>query len=304
MTAASPSPYTVEADKPLYDRVVGSGEAFENGIGREFRDNCNRFYSQYRSFSKWRSAWLASGPQDRDTGLGEAKDTWGANLHIPLSFRTIETLVPAAIAQRPRMLILPRKQAWAENVPNVRVLIDTQQDQIDIDLPYQAQMRAGRIYGLGVGKVLWREEWATRRGVQRHPFAGKLSGRGRDMRFDPRYVLGQKQRVKVFDDPDYEDVDPFDFMWDPYGYDLRTCGWVIHRTWRNLEYCLGMMRSGAWGTASVKDMLKGGREEEQVRALGARNRYDEVWADRMLASGVHQHEPHDRRRDPRGLGMA
>jgi hypothetical protein len=285
MTVSAPSPHTVEADKPLYDRVIGSGEAFENGIGREFRDNCNRFYSQYRSFSKWRSAWLASGPQDRDTGLGEAKDTWGANLHIPLSFRTIETLVPAAIAQRPRMLILPRKQAWAENVPNVRVLIDTQQDQIDIDLPYQAQMRAGRIYGLGVGKVLWREEWATRRGVQRHPFAGKLSGRGRDMRFDPRYVPGQKQRVKVFDDPDYEDVDPFDFMWDPYGYDLRTCGWVIHRTWRNLEYCLGMMRSGAWGTASVKDMLKGGREEEQIRALGARNRYDEVWADRMLASG-------------------
>jgi hypothetical protein len=85
MTVSAPSPHTVEADKPLYDRVIGSGEAFENGIGREFRDNCNRFYSQYRSFSKWRSAWLASGPQDRDTGLGEAKDTWGANLHIPLS---------------------------------------------------------------------------------------------------------------------------------------------------------------------------------------------------------------------------
>ena len=285
MTVAAPSQFTAEADKPLFDRVIGSGEGFEKGIGREFRENCNKYYAQYRAFSKWRSAWLATDSRDRDTGLGEAKDSWGAQLHIPLSYRTIETLVPAAVAQRPRMLILPRKQKWAENVPNVRVLIDVQQDQIDIDLPYQAVMRAGRIYGLGVGKVLWREEWATRRGVQRHPFAGKLSGFGRDMHFEPRYVPGQAQRTKVFDDPDFEDVDPFDFMWDPYGYDLRTCGWVIHRTWRSLAYCLGMMRSGAWNTPSVQALLADGREEEHVRAMGARNRYDEVWADRMQASG-------------------
>jgi hypothetical protein len=68
----------------------------------------------------------------------DAKRDWGAQLHIPLSFRTIETTVPAAIAQRPRMLYFPRREQWAENVVNVRTLIDAQQDQIDIDLPFQA----------------------------------------------------------------------------------------------------------------------------------------------------------------------
>jgi hypothetical protein len=281
MTVAAPSQFAAEEDKPRYDEVLGCGEGFERGIGREFRQNCNTRYAQYRSFSKWRSDWLAAGPQDRDTGLGEAKDTWGANLHIPLSFRTIETLVPAAIAQRPRMLVVPRRQQWAANAPAVRLLIDAQQDQIDIDLPYQAQMRAGRIYGLGVGKVLWREEWATRRRAERHPFAGRLTGGS----FQARYQPGEKGREKVFDDPDYEDVDPFDFMWDPYGYDLRTCGWVIHRAWRSLPYCLAMMRTGAWSTASVQNVLADGREEEHIRSMGARNRYDEVWADRMQASG-------------------
>jgi hypothetical protein len=259
MTVAAPSQFAAEEDKPRYDEVLGCGEGFERGIGREFRENCNTRYAQYRSFSKWRSDWLAAGPQDRDAGLGEAKDTWGANLHIPLSFRTIETLVPAAIAQRPRMLVVPRRQQWAANAPAVRLLIDAQQDQIDIDLPYQAQMRAGRIYGLGVGKVLWREEWATRRRVERHPFAGRLTGGS----FQARYQPGEKGREKVFDDPDYEDVDPFDFMWDPYGYDLRTCGWVIHRAWRSLAYCLAMMRTGAWSTASVRNVLADGREEDR-----------------------------------------
>jgi hypothetical protein len=35
-------------------------------------------------------------------------------------------------------------------------------------------------------------------------------------------------------------------MWDPYGSDIDSCGWVIHRTWRSMEYCLAKMRSGQW----------------------------------------------------------
>jgi hypothetical protein len=28
----------------------------------------------------------------------------------------------------------------------------------------------------------------------------------------------------------------------PYGSDIDSCGWVIHRTWRSMEYCLAKMR--------------------------------------------------------------
>jgi hypothetical protein len=58
-------------------------------------------------------------------------------------------MVPRAIAHRPRMLYLPRQEQWEENVDSVRLLIDAQQDNIDIDLPFQAVMRSGMIYGLG-----------------------------------------------------------------------------------------------------------------------------------------------------------
>jgi hypothetical protein len=222
LATVTESTYTADTDKDTLRRVVSDGEAFERGIGQEFRERCERFYRQYRSFSKLRNAWIPASAPDRDVLLYDAKRDWGAALHIPLSFRTIETVVPAAIAQRPRMLYLPRRQKWAENVTNVRVLIDAQQDQIDIDLPFQAVMRAGRIYGVGFGKVRWRTEHAMRR-------------RATKRLFRPGFHANVLSRETIFDDPDFEDVDVFDFMWDPYGSDINSCGWVIHRTWLSLK---------------------------------------------------------------------
>jgi hypothetical protein len=45
---ATESQYTAEEDRDVLRRVVVDGEDFENGIGVEFRDRCNRFYNQYR----------------------------------------------------------------------------------------------------------------------------------------------------------------------------------------------------------------------------------------------------------------
>jgi hypothetical protein len=268
---ATESQYTAEEDRDVLRRVVVDGEDFENGIGVEFRDRCNRFYNQYRQFSRFKSDWIAE-PRDRDSRLIDAKRNWGSNLSIPLSFRTIETVVPAAIAQRPRMLYLPRRQKWAENVANVRVLIDAQQDQIDIDLPFQAVMRSGRIYGIGVGKTLWRKEYAQRR-------------RATKRLFRPGYHANVLSSECIFDDPDFEDVDVFDFMWDQYGSSPDTCGYIIHRGWRSLNYCVGAIESGRWNTASVQQLKREGTVEDAIRGMGGRNRYDEVWQSRMQASG-------------------
>jgi hypothetical protein len=268
---ATESQYTAEEDRDVLRRVVVDGEDFENGIGVEFRERCDRFYNQYRQFSRFKSDWIAE-PRDRDSRLMDAKRNWGSNLSIPLSFRTIETVVPAAIAQRPRMLYLPRRQKWAENVANVRVLIDAQQDQIDIDLPFQAVMRSGRIYGLGVGKTLWRKEYAQRR-------------RATKRLFRPGYHANVLSSECIFDDPDFEDVDVFDFMWDQYGSSPDTCGYIIHRGWRSLNYCVGAIESGRWNTASVQQLKREGTVEDAIRGMGGRNRYDEVWQSRMQASG-------------------
>jgi hypothetical protein len=67
--------------------------------------------SQYRGWRKFRDAWTAAGPNDRDGVLYDAKKHWGSHLHIPLTYRQIEDGVPKAIAQRPKLLYLPGRSA-------------------------------------------------------------------------------------------------------------------------------------------------------------------------------------------------
>jgi hypothetical protein len=263
-----------DEEKAAVELVAGHALAFEDGIGTDFRERCNRFYRQYRRFTRFKSELLSTlSENDRDEVITDAKKDWGAQLHIPLSFRTIETKVPRAIAHRPRMLVLPRHQKWEENVAPLRMLIDAQQDQINIDLPFQAVMRSGMIYGLGVGKTFWRKEYANQRKVQRRTL-GRLRGKGSE------YTVGKLRSECTFDDPDFEDVDVFDFMWDPYGSDVRSCSWMLHRTWLGLDGALARVADGSWNTKSAGQL-----DEEELRRLGGGQRYDEVWQERMTASG-------------------
>jgi hypothetical protein len=275
------SAYATDGDKDTVEKVMSSVLQFEQGIGTEWRDRCNRRYRQYRGVRDYQDAWVKAGPNDRDGLLREGKRTWGASLHIPLSYRTIETMVPAAISQRPRMLYLPRKERFADNVQNVRVLLDAQQDQIDIDLPFQAVMRSGRIYGLGVGKSFWRKEYGKRRRAQERTFVGQIVGQ----KFNRAYKLGEIEYVCTFDDPDFEDVDVQDFMWDPFGSDIRSCGWLVHRTWPSIEHCVQRIMSGAWNTATTREMVRKGDLVDQLRRVASGAKYDEVWQERNEASG-------------------
>src|SRR4051812_37803448 len=140
-------------ERETLEMVTACVEAWERGMGTDAREQFTKRYQQYRMFRKWRDEGTRSGPSDRDGLVYDAKRQWGAHLHIPLRHRTIEEMVRAAIAHRPRMLYLPRHEQWEHNVQNIRLLIDAQQENIDIDLPFQAVMRSGRIYGIGVGKT-------------------------------------------------------------------------------------------------------------------------------------------------------
>lgn len=247
--------------------VVEKVQQWERGMGTEFHLRCDRFYKQYRGFRQFRDEWVAATPNDRDGLLYDARKHWGAHLHIPLSFRTIETIVPRAIAHAPKLLYMPRDEQWRKNVETVRLLIDSQQDKCSIDLPFQAVMRSGRIYGLGVGKTYWRKEVKTRTRMKRS--ALKLG-----------YVPKAVTEV-TYDDPVFEDIDVFDFMWDPYGSDMKTCEWTVHRIWMSNQAVMQRVQEGVWNTQSAKEL-----NEEKVKALGPSGRfYSEIWQDRMLASG-------------------
>lgn len=267
----SPVPGAPDQDRDGCEYVISRIQAFEKGIGQDFRANCEKRYRQYRGFKRFRNAWEAAGPNDRDGVVYDAKETWGANLHIPLTFRTVEVMVPRAIAQRPRMLVLPRDERWEENVENIRLVIDAQQEQIDIELRYQDVMRAGMIYGLGVGKTFWRTEWAPRQRMQR-----RMLGIG--------YKVGALKLEKIFDDPDFEDVDVFDFAWDPAGADMNGGGsrarWAGHRLWMDTGQCLERIQSGVWNTASAALLTS-----DKLDEIAGSQRYSEIWQPRMEAAG-------------------
>jgi hypothetical protein len=72
-----------------------------------------------------------------------------------------------------------------------------------------------------------------------------------------KFYLGDRKMKCVFDDPDYEAVDIFDFMWDPMGGGLLgsiAAGWVVHRMWMGIEQVMDRVQSGAWNTESAQGL--------------------------------------------------
>lgn len=261
-------PGVPDQERDLVQKLMEKVFRFEMGVGKDFRERCERFYRQYRGFRAFQDHWTKVGPNDRDAMLYDAKKHWGAHLHIPLSFRTIETIVPKAIANAPKVLVLPRDEQWRKNVESVRLLIERQQEQIDIDLALQAVMRSGRMYGLGVSKTYWRREVVNRRRMEQRVFR-----RG--------FTLGKLTPELTFDDPMVEDLDVFDFGWDPYGSDMRTCEWTYHRVWMSTEAVIARLGEDVWETESAKALTP-----DDVRGMGGGGqRYDEIWKDRMEVSG-------------------
>jgi hypothetical protein len=268
------SRFTADADKEALNRVAVCAEAFEGGIGREFRERCEKFYRQYRSFDKLRSAWIPApaGPRRdavrRETRLGRAA-SHPAQLpdHRDRRARRDRAAAPDALLPAPPTVGRERRQ---RPDPDRRAAGPDRHRP-----PVPGRHAPAGSTGSAFGKVLWRKQYATRRRAAKRTFR-------------PGYHAGVVTRELVFDDPDFVDVDVFDIMWDPFGSDVDSCGWMMHRTWLSLEQCLDRCRSGQWNTASVKAMLKDGREEEHLRNLGGRQRYDEVWQARMEASGFTQ----------------
>lgn len=277
-TLQVPEPWvgSTPQEKQAIEDVAAYVESFENGIGPEFRERNDRFYRQYRGFKKFKNVWEAAGPNDRDVAIKDGARQWGSNLHVPYAFAIVELMTARAIAHRPKMQYLARQEKWAQNVENVQMLIDAQQQQVELDLEYQDVMKDGYIYGIGIGKSYWRKEYTQRRRARRRMFR------------PGQYVPGKLENVCVFDDPDFDHVDPYDFMWDPMGDSTsrghgRRCEWVVHRSWFSLKQCLDRIKASAWNTDSAQKL-----DEDTLRGMGGRQRYDEIWIDRMMASGFSQ----------------
>lgn len=275
LNVVDPWPQSTPAERELVQKVSANVQSWKGTYGQDFKERCDHFYRLYRGYSRYRHAWAKASPNDKDDVLSEMQSEWGANLHIPYVFSTIEVQVPRAVAQRPRMLFLPRHPRWEDNVESVRLLIDSQQENIDIDLAYQDVLRYGFTYGLGWGKSYWRREFAPEQRVKRRIWS-RVTGQD-------EFMVGKARMRKVFDDPMFEALDPYDVFWDPLGWDMRTCRWIVHRQWMTLEDVLEMIELGAWSTEAAQKLT-----EDDIRRMGGGQEYDTVWNERMEASGFGQ----------------
>jgi hypothetical protein len=248
----------------LLERVLN----LQNDAERRHQNHRRRWedlYGLYRGHQHFREWYHQASEPDRDTGLRDLKREWGAELFIPHSFETVEQVTPRAVSQLPVQPLGPRFDTEPENVENMRMLIEMQRAQIQYELPLQEVAKSGFIYGLGVMKgPFWRKDvrqgYPTIQEGNRHP-----------------WVQGSRDRV-VFDDPDVEEVDIFDFFWDPFARSMRDCGWVIHRTWRSTDYCMRKLVTGGWSNPF-------GFPPSELMFDSANHRFDEAHRQRLQAAG-------------------
>jgi hypothetical protein len=231
-------------------------------------DQWNRFYGLHRNYRQLRQAHsTANAEADRDEVIEQGKREWGAELFIPFVYATVETVVPRALLNDPVMQIKPRNPNFTtDQAEAIKALYAERQAEIGYEMILQPTARRGFKYGLGAQKTFWNRK--TRE----------------IMRLEPGiFGLGtvQRKRTEVIDEgPSAEDIDIFDLFWDPVAKNVDTCGFIIHRTWRNMRYVRQMIESGAW--TRTYDQFDLSAIESSAPA---QNR-DSVWAERMKAAGV------------------
>lgn len=258
--------------KPLLDKPKAGFESAEKRH-KSYRKRWDRYYRLYRSHQQFREQYQNASEPDRDQGLRDMQREWGAELFIPYSFEVVETILPRAVSNRPRMLVLPRADTREENVENMRMLVDSQQEQVAYELKLQETAKSGFIYGLGIQKSMWRRDVRQVPVLERATDA-QVTG--------SEWVQGTGQKV-LFDDPDCENVDIFDFFWDPFASELRRgkCKWALHRTWRDTGYCQRMLIQGAWNNPSAFP-------PSEVKALASTAEFETAHRERMEAGGQEQ----------------
>jgi hypothetical protein len=234
-----------------------------------FRRKAEEFYRLYRGFTDFRGR--AKDARDRDEVIYEAQKTWGAELFIPFCYSTVETIVPRMVANRPRMIVVPRNESAYGRVRNMKIVVDAQQKQIDYETILQTIAKDGLIYSLGVGKTRWR--FQTRMQTKIAP----------SMANPEIFVETPPEKTVVFDDAVAERVDPFDFIWDPQADSMQTCEWVIHRLWRSAAFVTRMVHAGFWRARendpecpwTLSDLLDG----------VAPTKRSAVWSSRLASEG-------------------
>lgn len=250
-------------DQALLERVLNLLAIWEPYHERWLR-RANHFYALYRNYQNWKAALNDSNPRGLDARhdiFRDGQSEWGPELFVPMAFSTVETIIPAMLAQPPAMNNIRALNAASEsNVENVKAMVEAQQEAMDYELRLQTIAKDGLIYGTGVQKTYWKKEWKKlRRNV---PSAEPAGG-----------MVPVSTLTQVYDDPDCIAVDPKDFIADPFGESIHNCDGAFHRAWRSNRYVARKIESGEWRNLTGLDLT----------GLANSSKYDAIITEREQA---------------------
>lgn len=246
---------------------------------KPINDKCNVWYGLSRNYRRLQHAHAQTHENDRDTVMQDFRRVFGEELFIPYVFTVIETNVPRIVATDPAIICKPNNAEESTYLAcePVKRLFERDQKRMRYPTRLQETARSGLRYGLGVQKNYWERKLRSGRRV-----APKESEAG--------YKLIEDEHILVYEGPMVESVDIFDFLWDPDGHDLDSCDFVIHRTWRKMDY---IKQRVAEGKQRREEGLIGGWADldlDKVEGMGSSTARGELWADRMQASGMSDYE--------------
>lgn len=260
-------------------RKVQERFASADRLHQQLASRWNAWYGLSRNWRRLQSAHAqASSPRDKDVVVDLAKRQFGQELFIPYCFTVIETNVPRILSVAPRYRALPTKLGELEEAARrpLEKLYERDAAAMSYERKLQETVRSGLRYGLGVQKDYWEKK--TRDGKKIVP---RALGLGRKV---------EDTRIVVFEGPQVESVDIFDFFWDPAAKDLDSAGYVIHRTWRDMDYIKERVDEGRKNRAEGPQQGWAELDLEKVKGLSSANKRGETWDGRMQAAGLSNYQ--------------
>lgn len=208
---------------------------------QEQEDRWNRYYKMYRSWGGQRRA-----------------NDWQSRVWIPVAFYVVETIVPRLVAQLPKLTVMPVGPDDTEGAKQMEYLLDYVTDQSDLYLELVKTFKSSLIYGTGILKTLYDEQYAysiSRQPVMQPTYMemplGEMDVDGNPL--TQQVQVGEeptgevetvREKVVKYAGPAAEHVDIFDFFCSPEATTMEDASYVIHRVYRTREHIEQAAKNG------------------------------------------------------------
>jgi hypothetical protein len=249
-------------------------------LHREMEDRWNTWYGLSRNWHRLGSAYKNAGPNDKDVVINEIKREFGQELFIPYAFTVIETNVPRILSRTPRYRALPVKLGELEEMARrpMEKLYERDAANMRYERKLQETVRSGLRYGLGVQKEVWEKKYRDGKKV-----VPRLLGMGRKV---------EDTTICVYEGPQVESVDIFDFFWSPAAKDLQSSSYAIHRVWLSMEQVEERVKEGRKLRDEGKDHGWVDLDLEKIKGLATSTGRGAAWDGRHQAAGLSSYQSH------------